>query len=89
MAARQDASLRLNMPRILYWLQNLTSFKLWLLTTALSIAATELITCGMELLLKHEISYDYLLTGFIASLLVAAVVVVRLTSFTPNSSVRR
>jgi len=62
-------------------LQKLTAVRLWLLSTFVSIVATEIIVCGMELLLKGELTYDYLLTGCLASLCVAAFVVAVLAFF--------
>lgn len=62
-------------------LQKLTSFQLWLLSIFIAVVMTEIIVCGMEMLLKGEITYDYLLTGFVASLCVAGVVIAGLTFF--------
>ncbi|MCE5181146.1 MAG: HAMP domain-containing histidine kinase [Betaproteobacteria bacterium] len=42
---------------------------------------TELIVCGMETLLHGEITFDFLLTGFVASLFVASIIAAGLTYF--------
>src|SRR5512135_1204031 len=52
-------------------LQRLTPQGLWLLSIFFSIAVTELIVSCMERILIGKISYDYLVTGFVASLFVA------------------
>jgi two-component system sensor kinase FixL len=65
---------------ILQQLQGLSPFKLWLTSIFLSVMATEVIVCGMESLLKGNVTYDYLLTGFVAALLVASSVVAVLAS---------
>ncbi|HTN95203.1 MAG TPA: ATP-binding protein [Gallionella sp.] len=65
---------------ILQQVQGLSPFKLWLASIFISITATEIIVCGMELLLKGNVTYDYLLTGFVAALLVASTVVAALAS---------
>ena len=62
-------------------LQRLSQIQLLLFSVAASIALSELIVCVLELLLKGEITYDYLLTGFITSLCVAALVAAVLTYF--------
>ena len=66
---------------IIRLLQKLSTTRLWLLSVLFSIASTEIIVCGMELLLKGGITYDYLLTGFVASLCVASLVAAILTFF--------
>lgn len=53
----------------------LSSRRLWLFSMVFSIITTELLVCGMEFLLKGQITYDYPLTGFIASLCVSGLVV--------------
>jgi len=45
-----------------------------LLAIIISVVITEIIVSVMELLLKGQITYDYLLTGFVASLSVAGIV---------------
>ena len=66
---------------IIQRLQKLSALWLLLFSVAFSIVVSELIVCGMELLLRGSISYDYLLTGFVASLCVAALVTITLTFF--------
>jgi len=65
---------------ILQQIQGLSPFKLWLASIFISVTATEIIVCSMELLLKRYVTYDYLLTGFVAALLVASTVVAVLVS---------
>ncbi len=60
---------------ILQQLQRLSPFQLWLAFVFISIGASEIIVFGMELMLKGKITYDYLLTGLVAALLVASTVV--------------
>lgn len=57
------------------WLQTLTPARIWLLAIFISVVITEIIVSVMELLLKGQITYDYLLTGLVTSLSVAAIVV--------------
>ncbi|MGB8410476.1 MAG: PAS domain-containing protein, partial [Gallionella sp.] len=59
---------------ILQQLQGLSPYILWLVSVLFSVTATEIIVCSMELLLRGKITFDYLLTGFVASLLVASTV---------------
>lgn len=66
---------------IIQHLQKLSPARLLLFSVVFSVMLTELIVCGMELLLKGGITYDYLLTGFVASLCVAGLVVAALTFF--------
>lgn len=73
--AQADMAVRTS---ILQQLQGLSPFKLWLASIFISVVATEIIVCGMELLLKGKVTYDYLLTGFVAALLVASTVVAAL-----------
>ena len=54
--------------------QKLSTFRLWLTSICVSIVAAEIITSGMEWLLKGVVTYDYLFTGFVAALLVASAV---------------
>ena len=62
-------------------LKKLTAAQLWLISIAISVIMTEFISGGMEILLKGNVTYDYLLTGFVASLLVAGIIVGFLTFF--------
>jgi diguanylate cyclase (GGDEF)-like protein/PAS domain S-box-containing protein len=62
-------------------LQKISPIKLWLISIAIAVALSESIACGMEILLKGSVTYDYLLTGLIASLFVAGLVGGILTSF--------
>lgn len=55
-------------------LLHLSHFKIWLLSITASVAMSELIVCGMELLLKGQVTFDYLLTGLVASFFVAGIV---------------
>lgn len=55
-------------------LKRLSAAQLWFFTIIISIVLAELIAGGMELLLKGAITYDYLLTGFVASFFVAGLV---------------
>ena len=61
-------------------LKNLSSIQLWLFCLSVSLVTSEIIVVGMEILLKGVITYDFLLTGFVASLLVGALTV-NLVSF--------
>jgi signal transduction histidine kinase len=67
--------------KLLTFLQKLTTTRLWLLSTGISIVMSEIITSGMSLLLQGEITLDYLLTGFVASLCVASLVTAGLAFF--------
>ena len=60
---------------IIQRLQNLPPVRIWLLAIFISVVITEIIVSVMELLLKGQITYDYLLTGLVASLSVAGIVV--------------
>ncbi len=60
-------------------LQKLSLFRLWLFTIIASVMMTGVIVLGMELLLKGAVTYDYLLTGFVASLAVSGIIVACLT----------
>ncbi len=66
---------------IVGYLQGLSTLRLWLLSIACSVLMTEVIVCGMETLLFGKITYDYLLTGFVASLCVATLVTAGLVYF--------
>ncbi|MGA9665458.1 MAG: PAS domain-containing protein [Gallionella sp.] len=59
---------------IIQKLQNLPPVRIWLLSIFISVVITEIIVSVMELLLKGQITYDYLLTGLVASLTVAGIV---------------
>ncbi|MFA7349083.1 MAG: hypothetical protein WCZ86_15130, partial [Desulfurivibrionaceae bacterium] len=56
-------------------LQNLSPFHLWLVSQLISVAVSEIIVVGMEIILKGDVTYDYLLTGFVTSFFVSALVV--------------
>ena len=60
---------------LLRHLRKLTPVQLWVLSLLVSVAASEFVVVGMEMLLRGEVTYDFLLTGFVASLLVSALVV--------------
>ena len=66
---------------IIQRLQKLSHIRLLLLSVIFSVVVSEVIVCGIELLLKGELTYDYLLTGFVTSLCVAALVTAALTFF--------
>lgn len=55
-------------------LQRLNKYQIWLISVFLATLLTESIVAMMDLLLKGEISFDYLLTGLVASLLVASLI---------------
>jgi len=55
-------------------LQALSPVKIWLLAISISVLMTSVIVSAMELLLKGTVTYDYLLTGFVASFLVASTI---------------
>ncbi|MEO8418945.1 MAG: EAL domain-containing protein [Methylophilaceae bacterium] len=59
----------------------LPPFKLWLLSLCVSVVLAEVIVVMMEVLLKGAVTYDYLLTGLVASLLVSALVAAMLVYF--------
>lgn len=56
-------------------LQNLPPVDIWLLAIFISVVITEIIVSVMDLLLKGQITFDYLLTGLVASVSVAGIVV--------------
>jgi PAS domain-containing protein len=60
---------------IILRLQNLLPARIWLFAIIISVVMTEIIVSVMELLLKGQITYDYLLTGLVTSLSVAGIVV--------------
>ncbi len=55
-------------------LQHLTRFRLWLISVFLATVLTESVVALMDLLLKGQISFDYLLTGLVASLIAASLI---------------
>lgn len=55
-------------------LQRINKYQLWLISVVLATVLTESIVAMMDLLLKGEISFDYLITGLVASLLVASLI---------------
>jgi signal transduction histidine kinase len=57
------------------FLQRLPPFKLWSALVLVSIVMTELIVGSMDYLLLGQLTRDYLITGFVASLIVASLVV--------------
>ncbi|MBS4096324.1 MAG: PAS domain S-box protein [Sulfuricella sp.] len=67
--------------RINRFLRNLTPIRLWGVSIIVSVLMAELLVSGMGLLLKGEITWDYLLTGFVTSLFVGAAVVAGVTWF--------
>ncbi|MGZ5628681.1 MAG: EAL domain-containing protein [Methylobacter sp.] len=56
-------------------------WQLWLCSVIFAVLLTEAIVSGMGLLLKGEVPFDYLLTGLVASFLVASLVVSILSYF--------
>ena len=62
-------------------LQKLSPAWILLLSVVFSVAGAEIIVCGMGLFLKGEVTYDYLLTGFVTSLCIAVLVTAVLTFF--------
>lgn len=56
-------------------LKKLSSTQLWLTSVGVSVVATLSLVSVMDILLKGEITYDYIVTGFIASLFVAIFVI--------------
>jgi len=65
---------------IVQFFQKLTPSRLWLFTIIFSVAMASVIVAAMELLLKGTVSYDYLLTGFVTSMVVSAVAGALLTA---------
>ena len=59
---------------ILQQVQGLSTFKLGLASVFVSVAATEIIFCSMEVLLRGKVTFNYLLTGLVSALLVASMV---------------
>ena len=69
--SKPEAAFAANIQR----LQNLPPVMIWLLAIFISVVFTEIIVSVMELLLKGQITYDYLLTGLVASISVAGIIV--------------
>jgi len=67
--------------KLILFLQKLSTLRLWLLSIGISVVIAEIIVSGMEILLKGEVTFDYLLTGFVTSLCVAAIIVAGLSYF--------
>lgn len=67
--------------RIISFFQKLSIIKIWAISLIASVVMSEIITGIMSLLLQGKITFDYLLTGFIASLFVAGMVVAVLVIF--------
>lgn len=55
-------------------LKKFSATRVWLFSIVISVVMTECILLGMELLLKGRVTFDYLLTGLVASLFVAGFV---------------
>ena len=70
-SAQVDTAVRAS---ILQRLQGSSPLKLCLTSIFISVAATEIVVSGMELLLKRNVTFNYLLTGFVSALLVASIV---------------
>jgi len=62
-------------------LKKLSSVQIWLLSIVISAAMMECIAAGMGMLLRGEVTDDFLLMGFVASLVVAGLVGGFLTFF--------
>jgi len=60
---------------IIQKLQDLPHVRIWLFAIFFSVVFTEIIVSIMELLLKGRVTYDFLLTGLVASISVAGIVV--------------
>lgn len=56
-------------------LQKLSPLKIWLISLTCVVILAEIITSGMDLLIFGAITWDYLLTGLVASILVTAAVI--------------
>jgi PAS domain-containing protein len=61
--------------RVFHHLNKLLFIPLWLLCTVISVIIAELIVSGTEIVLKGEITHDYLLTGLITDLLTACPII--------------
>jgi signal transduction histidine kinase len=66
---------------VINFLQRQSTVRLWLGVLVISVAMSEIITSIMGLILQGEITYDYLLTGLVASFSVAGFVVAVLITF--------
>lgn len=66
---------------IINYLQQQSTARLWLVALIASVGMSEIITCIMGLLLRGTVTYDYLLTAFVSSFLVAGTVVALLIYF--------
>lgn len=66
---------------IINYLQKQSTTRIWLLALIISVVMSEIITGVMSLILQGKITYDYLLTGLVASFLVAGFVVAVLIIF--------
>ncbi|MDO8932450.1 MAG: ATP-binding protein [Rhodocyclaceae bacterium] len=73
--------------QLLAVLQRTPIRKLWFAMVAVSLVMSELIVSLMSLLLRGEVTYDYLLTGLVTSFLVASLVSGLILAFT--AEVRR
>lgn len=62
-------------------LQRQSTTRIWLVALFISVVMAEIITAIMGLILRGEISYDYLLTGLVTSFLVAGLVSAMLVFF--------
>lgn len=66
---------------ILKFLQRLSTPRLWVLALSISVVMAEIITSIMGLMLRGEITYDYLLTGLVTSFLVSGFISAILVAF--------
>ena len=57
--------------KLLMLLQRWNGWRLWTVLTVGIVLVVELIVSAMGLILKGEISWDYLLTGFVAAIMAA------------------
>jgi PAS domain-containing protein len=73
--SRADSKSEAAFAAIIQKLQNLPPVDIWLLAIFFSVVITEIIVSAMDLLLKGQITFDYLLTGLVASVSVAGIVV--------------
>jgi PAS domain S-box-containing protein len=70
---------------IINYLQRQSTARLWLAGLIISVVMSEIITGIMSLILQGKVTYDYLLTGLVASFLVAGCVVAVLIIFLRKS----
>ncbi len=68
-------------PLIIDYLLKQSNLRLWLYALTISMVMAEVITCCMGRMLHGEITYDYLLTGFVVSMLVGGMVSAALVGF--------